>query len=86
MSIQDIGTGQPNRAAALPLRTAKPRRAPRVLLIEPSIRPVGVQLLQNAVEVGFAPDGREETLIGHLASGAFDAVITRVEKMTRRVI
>ncbi|GAB5468437.1 MAG: hypothetical protein Kilf2KO_14670 [Rhodospirillales bacterium] len=59
---------------------------PRVLLIEPTIRPVGVELLQNQAEVGFAPDGREATLIDRLSSGDFDAVVTRVERMTRPVI
>ncbi len=58
----------------------------KVLLIEPTIRPPGVRLLRDAVEVGFAPDGREETLIRHLATGEFSAVITRAEKMTRSVI
>ena len=66
--------------------TAKRGMPPRVLLIEPTIRPVGVRLLQDAVDVGFAPNGREETLIEHLSSGSFSAVITRVEKMTRPVI
>lgn len=58
----------------------------RILLIEPTIRPVGVQLLQQEAEVGFASDGREETLIEHLSTGAYSAVITRVERITRRVL
>jgi D-3-phosphoglycerate dehydrogenase len=58
----------------------------RVLLIEPTIRPVGVALLRETVEVCFAPDGREETLVEHLSSGAFAGIVTRAEKITRRVI
>ena len=63
-----------------------PSAMPRVLLIEPTIRPLGVEMLQAEAEVAFAPDGREETLIEHLSTGRHDAVITRVEKITRRVL
>jgi D-3-phosphoglycerate dehydrogenase len=91
MSVQDIQAGQRQGpahfgASAASAEIAKQRSDPRVLLIEPTIRPVGVELLKNSIDVGFAPDSREETLIEYLGSGAFSAVITRVEKMTRRVI
>jgi glutamate 5-kinase len=88
MSSQETEMNRQREAPYLPPRAAARTNEPtrRVLLIEPTIRPVGVALLREAVEVGFAPDGHEETLIEHLSSGAFAGVITRAEKITSRVI
>ena len=58
----------------------------KVLLIEPTIQPVGVEILASAAEIVIAPDGEEHTLISLLASEKIPAVITRVENITKRVI
>lgn len=58
----------------------------RVLLIEPTIQPVGVRMLQEAAEVYMAPDGKEDTLIHWIRENNIEGVVTRVEKITRRVI
>jgi len=58
---------------------------PRVMLINPTIRPEGVQLLQKSCDVYFAPDGDEKTLVEYVAKGA-EALITRMEPITKNVI
>ena len=57
-----------------------------ILLIEPTIQPVGVAILQRSCEVFMAPDDREETLIPLIQAHQIEGVITRVEKISRRVI
>lgn len=58
----------------------------KVLLINPTIQPCGVEILSSGAEIVMAPDGKEETLVSHLSSGGVSAVVTRVERITRRVI
>ena len=58
----------------------------RVLLIEPTIQPVGVEMLKEHCEVYMAPDGKEETLIRMINEHEIEGVVTRVEQMTRKVI
>lgn len=58
----------------------------RVLLIEPTIQPVGVNILKEQCEVFMVPDGREDTLIQAINGHQIEGVVTRVEKITRRVI
>ena len=58
----------------------------RVLLIEPTIQPVGVNILKENCEVYMTPDGKEETLIKYINDSQAEGVLTRVEYMTRRVI
>ena len=58
----------------------------RVLLIEPTIQPVGVNILRERCEVFMAPDGREDTLIQAIQAHQIEGVVTRVEKITRRVL
>ncbi|MCI8423776.1 MAG: hydroxyacid dehydrogenase [Lawsonibacter sp.] len=58
----------------------------KVLLIQPTIQPVGVEILKEHCDVYLAPDGSEETLIRCLTENACDAVVTRVEQITARVI
>ncbi len=56
-----------------------------VLLINPTIQPVGVDLLNKECRVVMAPDGAEDTLIRYINENNAEAVITRVEKTTRRI-
>ena len=58
----------------------------KVLLISPTIQPCGVEILASRVEILLAPDGDEDTLISYLSSGDVGAIVTRVEKITRRII
>ncbi|MEM5780766.1 MAG: hypothetical protein AAGU02_06430, partial [Lawsonibacter sp.] len=58
----------------------------KVLLIQPTIQPVGVELLQTHCQVFMAPDGQEGTLIRHINENDCQGVVTRVEQITRRVI
>lgn len=57
-----------------------------ILLINPTIRPVGVELLKKECNVFFAPDGEEDTLIEYINKHSVEAVLTRVEKITRNII
>lgn len=57
-----------------------------VLLVNPTIQPIGVNLLKKECKVFMAPDGEERTLIEHINKNNIDAIITRVEKVTRKVI
>jgi len=58
----------------------------KVLLINPTIQPIGVKVLSSSAEVVMAPNGEEATLISYLQSGEIAGVVTRVEKITSRVI
>ncbi len=58
----------------------------KVLLINPTIQPRGVEILASGSDVVMAPDGREDTLVSLLASGDVAAVVTRVERITARVL
>lgn len=57
-----------------------------VLLINPTIQPVGVEMLKKECRVVMAPDGNEDTIIQFINQNRAEAVITRVEKITRRII
>lgn len=57
----------------------------RILLIHPTIRKVGVDILKASAQVVLAPDGREPTLIRELAASRADAMIVRVESATRAI-
>lgn len=58
----------------------------RILLIEPTIQPVGVSFLKERCKVFMAPDGQEDTLIRAINEHLVEGVVTRVEKITRRVV
>lgn len=58
---------------------------PTILLIHPTIRPVGVDILKAHAEITLAPDGEEDTLVGQLKASDADAIIVRVEPATRRM-
>lgn len=58
----------------------------KVLLIQPTIQPCGVDLLASGAEIVIAPDGQEDTLVYFLRSGEIRGMVTRVEKITRRII
>ena len=58
----------------------------RVLLIEPTIQPVGVDMLRNQCEVYMAPDGREDTLIQMINDNRIEGLVTRVEQVTRKIV
>ena len=58
----------------------------KVLLINPTIQPCGVEILSSGAEIVMAPNGKEETLISLLSSGEVSAVITRGELITRRIL
>ena len=58
---------------------------PNILLIHPTIRPVGVDILKARAEITLAPDGGEDTLVEQLNTSGADAIIVRVEAATRRM-
>ena len=58
----------------------------RVLLIEPTIQPVGVNILNEHCDVYMAPDGKEETLIQKISESQAEGVVTRVEQITEKII
>ncbi|KEJ93485.1 hypothetical protein EH55_01540 [Synergistes jonesii] len=58
----------------------------KVLLIEPTIHRLGIELLQTKVDIVMAPDGKEDTLIRYLQDEGIEALIARVELITKRVI
>lgn len=58
----------------------------RILLIEPTIQPVGVAILKEKCEVFMAQDGREETLIQAINEHQIEGVVTRVEFITRKIL
>jgi len=58
----------------------------KVLLINPTIQPCGVNILSSGAEIVMAPDGKEDTLISYLSAGNISAVVARVERITRRII
>ena len=57
----------------------------RVLLIEPTIQPVGINILKKHCEITMAPDGNEETLIKYINESKAEGLISRVEPITRKV-
>lgn len=57
-----------------------------VLLIKPTIDASGVALLEENVNVYYAPDGNEETLIHYINKYNIHAVLTRMETITDRII
>lgn len=57
-----------------------------VLLINPTIQPIGVDLLKKECNIFMAPDGKEGTLIEYINKNNINAIITRVEKVTRKII
>lgn len=57
-----------------------------VILIEPSIQPVGIEILKKNCNVVFAPNDKEETLIEYINNNKAQAIITRVERITRHII
>lgn len=57
-----------------------------VLLVEPTIKPNGVEILKNQSNVFMAPDGSEETLIRYVNENKCEAICTRVEQITARII
>ena len=56
-----------------------------VLLIEPTIQPVGVDLIKEHCELFMAPDGGEETLIRLINEHNIEGVGTRVEQITEKI-
>ena len=56
----------------------------RILLIHPTIRPPGVDILKAGAEVSFAADGAEDTVLDALKASRADAMVVRVERATRR--
>lgn len=56
-----------------------------VLLINPTIQPIGVELIKKEFHTVMAPDGQEETLIQYINQYKVDCVIARLEKITRRI-
>lgn len=58
---------------------------PNVLLIHPTIREIGTQVLGEHAEVTLAPHGAEATLIAEANRAKADAMIVRVESATRPI-
>ena len=59
---------------------------PKVLLIQPTIQPEGIKILEEQVEIVMAPDGDKDTLIRYLSSGECMGMITRVEQITEDIV
>ena len=57
-----------------------------VVLVNPTIQPVGVELLKQNCRTTLAPDGAEDTLIQYVNQNRADAIVTRVERITRRIL
>lgn len=57
-----------------------------VLLIEPTIRPIGVEYLNRKFHVVIAPDGLEDTIIHYINEHNAHAVVVRTESITRKII
>lgn len=57
-----------------------------IVLIEPTIHPAGVQLLQEKARVVMAPDGGEQTLIRVIQESGAQGLLPRIEPITRRII
>lgn len=57
-----------------------------VILIDPPIIPEGVAFLKARYKVVVAPNGAEETLIRCIQENRANAIIPRVERITRRII
>jgi len=57
-----------------------------VLLIEPTIRPNGVEYLTDHFNVVLAPNGSEATIIDYINKHQAHAVIVRTEKITRNIL
>jgi len=57
-----------------------------VLLIEPTIHPVGVEYLQDRYNVVMAPNSSENTLIQYANKFGAKAMVTRVETITENII
>lgn len=57
-----------------------------VLLIHPTIQPIGVKILSENCKVVIAPDGEADTIIKYINQNTASAVVTRVEKITLRII
>lgn len=58
----------------------------RVLLIHPTIREAGVKILASRSRIEMAADGEEATVIARLNESKADALIVRVEAVTRRIL
>lgn len=58
----------------------------RILMIEPTIRPVGVEMFRESCDVYMINDGSEESLIHALNEYKIEGLITRAEKITRKII
>lgn len=57
----------------------------KVALIHPTIRPVGVEILEKRGAVALAPDGEERTVIDTVNAAGSQALIVRVEAATRPI-
>ncbi|MDQ0272698.1 hydroxyacid dehydrogenase [Cytobacillus purgationiresistens] len=57
-----------------------------ILLIEPTIRPIGVEYLTTNYNVVLAPNGSEETIIEYINKFNVHALIVRTEKVTKRIL
>ena len=58
----------------------------RVLMIEPTIQPVGVSMLKEHCDVIMGQDGSEAGLIRQINEHQIEALVTRAEQVTRKVI
>lgn len=57
-----------------------------VLLIKPTIRPIGVDFLKEKVHVYEAPNGEEQTIIDYINRYSIEAVITRTERINKNIM
>lgn len=57
----------------------------KVALIHPTIRPVGIEILEKRGEIAMAPNGDEQTVIDTINEAGSQALIVRVESATRPI-
>ena len=57
----------------------------KVVLIHPTIRPSGIEILEKQSEITLAPDGDEQTVIAAINKAQAQALIVRVESATRTI-
>ena len=57
-----------------------------VLLMEPTIKPVGVEYLKENSNVVIAPNGKEKTIIEYVNKYNVEGIVVRMESITRRIV
>ena len=57
-----------------------------ILLIKPTILPLGVEYLKKKYDTVMAPEGSEDTIIRYVNESKASAIVTRGEKITEKIL